>query len=84
MAQTVGITRDSPLSGQQRASLEIPEANETKQSGFLSGGHENILLQGPFLNLWPQVFCELMPAGSPGETASETLEAGDPGAVLTS
>lgn len=34
MAQTVGVTWDLALSGQQIAALEIPEANETKQPGF--------------------------------------------------
>lgn len=38
----------------------------------------------PILNLWPQVSCELMPTGPPGEMASGTLNVGDQGAVLTS
>ncbi|KAK7822338.1 hypothetical protein U0070_014437 [Myodes glareolus] len=34
VAQTVGVTWDSDFSGQQIASLGIPEANETKQPRF--------------------------------------------------
>lgn len=67
VVQTVGVTWYSPLPGKQRTFREIPETTETEQSDFQET-HGTYF--SPILNLWPQVFCELMPTGPPGEMAS--------------